>query len=187
MGLNEPKVEVPEGDVKKGASLFKKKCAACHTVEQGGSTKSGPNLHQLFGRPAGAVEGFTEEFASGESENKEMNRFLRKKSSSSGGAARAQARKEHAWDGRWYSEANASSGIVWTDKHLMSYLEDPRRYVPGTKMVMCGIKSEKDRGDLIEYMRQSCGALASGYGCPYDPNFHKEGVKQQVVMGASPQ
>lgn len=46
------------GDSKKGASLFKTRCAQCHTVESGGGNKIGPALHGLFGRKTGSVDGF---------------------------------------------------------------------------------------------------------------------------------
>jgi len=58
MGKEEPAVEVPAGDAKKGAKLFKAKCAQCHTCEPGGVSKQGPALHGMFGRLSGTVAGF---------------------------------------------------------------------------------------------------------------------------------
>ena len=47
------------GDSKKGANLFKTRCAQCHTLEAAGGNKIGPALHGLFGRKTGSVEGFS--------------------------------------------------------------------------------------------------------------------------------
>ncbi len=38
-----------------------------------------------------------------------------------------------------YSDANKSSGIVWTEEKLFDYLKNPRAMVPGTTMAFAGI------------------------------------------------
>lgn len=47
------------GDSKKGANLFKTRCAQCHTLKDGEGNKVGPALYGLFGRKSGQVEGFS--------------------------------------------------------------------------------------------------------------------------------
>jgi cytochrome c len=44
-------------DMKRG-QLLSLACAACHSLGAGEKTIVGPNLHDMFGRRAGAVEGF---------------------------------------------------------------------------------------------------------------------------------
>lgn len=43
-------------DAAKGETLFKQRCAACHSVEAG-QNKMGPHLAGVVGRAAGSVEG----------------------------------------------------------------------------------------------------------------------------------
>lgn len=46
------------GDATAGQAIFKK-CMACHTAEQGGANKVGPNLWGIVGRPKASHEGFS--------------------------------------------------------------------------------------------------------------------------------
>lgn len=45
-------------DPQKGATVFKK-CRACHTVDEGGAHRVGPNIWGVIGRPVASAEGYT--------------------------------------------------------------------------------------------------------------------------------
>lgn len=57
------------------------------------------------------------------------------------------------WDS--YTEANIKKGITWGEGTLMEYLINPKKYIPGTKMVFAGLKKEKDRRDLVAYLKEA--------------------------------
>jgi cytochrome c len=46
------------GDAARGERLFNVQCKTCHTLEKSGPQVTGPTLAGLFGRKAGAVEGY---------------------------------------------------------------------------------------------------------------------------------
>lgn len=54
-----------------------------------------------------------------------------------------------------YTDANKSKGITWNEDTLFIYLENPKKYIPGTKMVFAGLKKENDRADLIAYLKSA--------------------------------
>ena len=39
-----------------------------------------------------------------------------------------------------YSKANIESGVTWNESTLYDYLLNPKKYMPGTKMVFAGLK-----------------------------------------------
>ncbi|VDP48368.1 unnamed protein product [Soboliphyme baturini] len=53
-----------------------------------------------------------------------------------------------------YSDANKNKGITWSRETLFIYLENPKKYMPGTKMIFAGLKKAKDRADLIAYIEK---------------------------------
>ena len=47
------------GEMSNGERQFRRKCSICHSLSDDGVRRAGPTLSGLFGRPAGAVEGYS--------------------------------------------------------------------------------------------------------------------------------
>ncbi len=101
---------IKNADIDAGAKVFKK-CASCHTVNQGGANKVGPNLYAIVGKKRAAVSGFS------------------------------------------YSQALQSKGGTWTIDDLNNWLTKPKDFAPGTKMAFAGLKKDKDRANVIAYLK----------------------------------
>jgi cytochrome c len=52
-----------------------------------------------------------------------------------------------------YSPAMSASTIRWNDKTLDNFLTDPKKAVPGTKMIFRGIAKPADRAALIAHLK----------------------------------
>ena len=59
-----------------------------------------------------------------------------------------------------YSDAIKSTDIVWGDETIRELLKAPRTYIPGTKMIFIGIKSDEEIDNLLGYLKTVTGAEA---------------------------
>lgn len=100
-------------DLAAGEKVFKK-CAACHTVDNGGKNKVGPNLYNIVGKAMGAVDGF--------SYSKPLLAF--------------------------------GEGKVWDYEELNGFLFKPKKHIKGTAMGFAGLKKDKDRANIIGWLRE---------------------------------
>ena len=57
-------------------------------------------------------------------------------------------------EGFKYSQAMLDSGITWTVENLDAYLEKPKEFMPGNKMVFVGLKKPEQRADVIAYLKE---------------------------------
>ena len=49
--------------------------------------------------------------------------------------------------------------MKWGEETLYDYLLNPKKYIPGTKMVFAGLKKPQDRADLIAYLSADRSSL----------------------------
>jgi cytochrome c len=66
-------------------------------------------------------------------------------------------RKAGTAEGYKYSQAMINSDITWSEETLIAYLTKPKTYIPKNKMAFIGLKKEKDRTNIIAYLKASTG------------------------------
>ena len=54
-----------------------------------------------------------------------------------------------------YSSALKSSGVVWNDKTLDDWINDPQHLIPDNDMTFQGIKDDRQRADLLAFLKQA--------------------------------
>ncbi len=55
-----------------------------------------------------------------------------------------------------YSKAfkkKIAGGLIWNTQNLDAFLQDPKGFIPGSKMLFDGIKDDKRRANLIRYLK----------------------------------
>ena len=61
-------------------------------------------------------------------------------------------RKAASIDDFKYSDALVNYKKAWSREELFNFLEKPKDYIKGTKMIYKGLKKPSDRVDLISYL-----------------------------------
>ena len=97
-------------DTNAGQKVFKR-CKSCHSTDNGGRNKIGPNLWDIVERSKASATNYR------------------------------------------FSRAFGNLEGNWSYQELDRFLTNPKDYAKGTKMSFTGIKSAKDRANLIIYLR----------------------------------
>lgn len=62
-------------------------------------------------------------------------------------------RKAGEAPGYRFSPAMKKAEFTWNEDTLNRYLENPRKMLPGTRMAFAGLRSKKERDDVIAYLK----------------------------------
>ncbi|KAK9759641.1 iso-1-cytochrome c [Basidiobolus ranarum] len=63
-------------------------------------------------------------------------------------------RRAGTFPGYTPTQAVIDKKVVWTEETLDKFLEDPKQYIPGTKMIFSGFKKPQLRADIITFLKK---------------------------------
>ncbi|MFT6106385.1 MAG: cytochrome c [Rickettsiales bacterium] len=63
-------------------------------------------------------------------------------------------RNKASLSGFSYSDAMKEKGGIWSIKDLNQWLKKPKDFIPKNKMAFAGLKKDKDRANVIAYLKQ---------------------------------
>lgn len=63
-------------------------------------------------------------------------------------------RQKGSSSGFTYSKALTSKGGKWDIESINSFIQNPKNYIPGTKMAFGGLKKPQDRADVILFLQK---------------------------------
>ena len=58
-------------------------------------------------------------------------------------------------EGFKFSDAMKGAAIVWDEETIDAYVKNPKAYIPKNKMAFKGVKKEKQRKNLIAYLKEA--------------------------------
>jgi cytochrome c len=82
-----------------------------------------------------------------------------------------------------YSPALTASNVVWNARSLDAWLKAPARFIPRNYMTFAGIPDERQRADLIAYLKVASAGRVSAQSGGMTPQFqdlHKVGPSRQI-------
>lgn len=116
---------LPPGDLERGRRIFQGRGAQCHII----SNDPAGFVYHALGPNLFGVMGHPVATADGPNERNHNRGFP-------------------------YSRAalQARSTTVWTRDAMDRFLENPRKFLPGTSMAFVGLKRPQERADVIAYL-----------------------------------